>query len=166
MKLCSRCNVSKEESEYRMRFEKRGRGSKKFSYINNTCRKCDSEISNKYYFAHKDNIEWKEKWRKKSREYYDKNREFIAEKMKIKRQTPEYKEMMRCYRQKNKIKIFNQEVITKKRYQEKHKNNLTDIYIIDKLNGNLGISKEELKQMPELIEAKRAQLKLLRSLQN
>lgn len=130
MKLCTRCKIEKEDSEFRMRYDKRGKGSKALTYLNNTCKKCDSEISNKNYFAHKDDVVFKGNWQKKSREYYHKNKNLISEKMKAKRQTLEYKAMIRSYREKNKKKIYNQEVITKQRYQQKHRDGLTDEYVI------------------------------------
>lgn len=164
MKFCSRCKIDKEDSDFRMRFEKRGIGSKQSSYLNNTCRECDNEISNTHYFAYKDNAEWKEKWCQKSREYYHKNKEAIKEKQKSKRQTPEYKKMVIEYRKKNKEKIYQQEKIVKKKYSNHHRDNLTDEYVTRRLCEHLKIPKDILKQEPELIEAKRAQLKLLRSL--
>jgi hypothetical protein len=145
-----------------MRYDKRGNGSKTLLYLNNTCKKCDSEIQNKNYFAHKDDNDFKENWLKKSREYYHNNKALISEKMKVKRQTPEYKEMMRLYRAKNKEKIFKQEVVTKKRYQQKHRDGLTDEYVIRQLVNQEIADRDMLKIHPEIIEAKRLQLLIIR----
>jgi hypothetical protein len=169
MKICSRCKHNLEDSAFRMRYDKRGRGSKALSYLNNTCRKCDSEISNKQYFHKKDDPGFLENWRKKSREYSQKNKEIIKQKNKIKRQTPEYKKMVRDYRAKNKEKISKQEKITRERYARKNTDNLTDTYIIQKLiAGDKGITtKEAAKIFPkELIEAKRLQILLKRKIKN
>lgn len=135
-KICSRCKVGKDLSEFRMRYDKRGKGSKSLVYPNNTCRKCDTEIQNKYYFKHKDTPGFLEKWINKSREYYSANREKIKEKMKLKRQTPEYKAMMKAYREKNKEKIYKQELVTKQRYHKKNRDNITDTYAINILKNN------------------------------
>jgi hypothetical protein len=149
-----------------MRYDKRGKGSKSLLYLNNTCKKCDSEIQNKNYFAHKDDPDFKENWLKKSREYYHKNKALISEKMRAKRQTPEYKQMIREYRLKNKEKIFKQEVITKKRYQQKHRDGLTDEYIIRQLVNQEIADRDILKEHPEIIEAKRLQLLIIRKTKN
>lgn len=166
MKNCSRCQENKEDSDFRMRYDKRGKGSKSMAYLNNTCKKCDSEIQNKNYFAHKDDAEFKETWLKNSREYYHRNKHLISEKMKLKRQTPEYKEMMRRYRTNNKEKIFKQEVVTKKRYQQKHRDGLTDEYIIRQLVNQEIADRDILKSHPEIIEAKRLQLLIIRKTKN
>lgn len=162
MKVCSRCKIEKDASEFRMRYDKIGPGSKALTYLNNICKKCESEIQNKNYFAHKDNPEFKEKWLEKSREYYQKNKDLIKQKMKAKRQTPEYKEMMRNYRARNKEKIFRQEIVTKKRYQQKHRDGLTDEYVIRQLINQEIADRETLKAHPEIIEAKRLQLLIIR----
>lgn len=166
MKTCSRCRIDKEDSDFRMRYEKRGKGSKKLSYLNNTCRQCESKTQNKTYFSKKDDPKFLEDWRKKSRDYYQKNKEIIREKARIKRQKPEYKEMVRKYREKNKDKIHKQEVITKRRYHEKHRDGLTDDYIIRQLISQDVATRSTLKMHPEIIEAKRLQLLITRKTKN
>lgn len=164
MKVCSRCKKRKRDNQFRFRYDKRGRGSKALVYLNNTCRKCDSEIQNKNYFKNKDNPEFRKKWVDKSREYYYAHKEEIKEKMRLKRQTPEYKAMMKAYRQKRKDIIREQEIITKKRYHEKHRDNLTDTYIIRQLANQKIADKHDLVNHPEIIEAKRLQILIKRKI--
>jgi hypothetical protein len=105
VKTCSHCHIEKEDSEFRMRREFRRKGGGPLLYLNNVCKACDVLIANKYYSHHKDDPKFKDQWLKKSRDYYNANKEKIKEKMKAKRQTPEYKAMMKEYREKHKDKI-------------------------------------------------------------
>lgn len=177
MKACTRCHIEKEDSEFRKRTDKRdGR-----VFLNSTCKKCDAALAKKYYDKKKNDPSFKErnilrvkrytasnfdeiKRRRKLPEYlkkhagwalkrYYKVKDFVAAKMKVKRQTPEYKAKMAEYRKKNKEKIYQQEVITKKRYHEKNKSLLTDKYIINllKTQGATAIT-------PDLIELKRVKV--------
>lgn len=186
-KICTRCKKDKPQEQFRIKTEKSGCVG-----INPTCRECDSEISHIYYHKYKDNPEFKKKnlervhaysqknadeikARKQTIEFkkkhagwelnrYHKVKDIIAAKMKIKRQTKEYKKMMRDYRAKNNEKIFQQEMVTKKRYQVKNRDSLSDVYIL----GVLGLSLKEKnnirKNAPELIELKREELKFHRLL--
>lgn len=164
MKICSRCKANKEDSEFRIKHDKRV--GKERSYLNNTCKKCDSEISTATYYSKKHDLEFMKKWAKKTRDYNSKNREIIRQKQKVKRQTPEYKEMMRKYRAKNKEKIHKQEVITKKRYHEKNRDGITDKYVIGQLASQEILDRETIKKYPEIIEAKRIQLLISRKTKN
>lgn len=159
MKTCSRCKKRKKDSKFRMRKEKRRGGC---SYLNNICKKCEGEVSNQNYFAHKDDPEWMEKWRQKSMEYSRAHREQVNQRQKLKRATAAYKKMKLEYRKKNKEKIARQEVITKRRYHEKNRDGLTDKYIV----ARMGLTIKDLplikETMPELLELKRAQIKLTR----
>lgn len=151
MKFCSRCHIEKPESDFRVRVEKRS--DPPFSYFNNTCRACDAEITRAAWAEKRKTPEGRKKNCESARKAYRKRREKVKAQMKKKRQTPDYKEKMREYRRKNKEKIFSQEVATKKRYQEKHKSQITDKYVIGKLReqGNLNPTEEE-------IEIKRAKI--------
>lgn len=188
MKTCSRCKIKKDESEFRMRKDKRKGG---LFYLNNTCRQCDKEIADAYYNKKKDDpefkrknierakaykeksvdkiklrkstIEFKKKYCKWNNDSYYRMKDVIAAKMKIKRQTPEYKKRMKEYRKKNKEKIDKQEAITKKRHQEKIVSTISDAYIVN----HLGLTTKDLplikREMPELLELKREQIKLSRA---
>lgn len=164
MKVCSRCKIEKEDDQFRWRYEKRGKGSRALKYLNNTCRQCDSEIQNKNYFKNKDNPDFRKKWVEKSNEYYHAHKEQIKVKMMAKRQTPEYKKMMRDYRKRRKGIIHSQEVVTKRRYHEKHRDNVTDEYIIRQLITQGLATRESLKGHPEIIEAKRLQILIKRKI--
>lgn len=159
MKVCSRCHIEKQDGEFRLRFDKKGKGSRQRKYLTNICKACESEISNQHYFKNKDNPEFHREWVQKSRDYYHKHKDEIKEKMKAKRQTPAYKEMMKVYREKRKDIIYQQEVVTKRRYHEKHRDKITDKYIIGLLR-TAGIEPQKITR--ELIEIKRSEVLLHR----
>jgi hypothetical protein len=187
MKACSRCKTDKEDAEFRIRKETRKGG---FTYLNNECKECDKERAAIYYAKMKNDPDFKKKNCERARSYTNRNiekikirkqtKEFLAKhnkwnkdsyhrmkdvinaKMKVKRQTSEYKEMMKNYRAKNKEKIHKQEVITKRRYHEKHRDGLTDEYVIRQLVTQEIADREILKIHPEIIEAKRVQLLIIR----
>jgi hypothetical protein len=71
---------------------------------------------------------------------------------------------MRAYRKRNKDKIHNQEVVTKKRYHEKHRDNVTDEYVIRQLITQGVATRDSLRSHPELIEAKRIQILIKRQI--
>lgn len=182
-KACTRCKEIKGKDCYRIRCGKRG-----YIYFNPTCIGCDKDYSRENYQKRKNDPVFKEinrvrarkylqksadeiKERRKKPEYikkhaswenkrYHRIKDKVAAKMKVKRQTPEYKEMMRSYREKNRSKIHKQEKVTKKRYSEKHRDGLTDDYI-KRLFRNNGLR----EPTPELIEAKRIQLLIIRKTQ-
>lgn len=177
---CIRCKDDKPVEEFRIRTDKK----KGLKYYNSNCIACDNEVAKEYYLKVKDNPEFKEKNRRRQKEYADKNidqikerrqtteyrakhlkwekgrykrkRDEINAKMKIKRQTPEYKAMMKAYRQRNKEKIHQQEVITKQRYHEKNKKPITDKYVSNLLRT------QGIKITPENIEIKRGQILISR----
>ncbi len=153
--------------------------------LNPTCKKCDAEMASIYYHKHKNDPAFKQKNCIRAKQYAEKNidqiktrkatpefktkhaehnlksyhkvKDLISAKMKHKRQTPEYKAMMRDYRNRNKDKIFKQEKVTKLRYHEKNRDDITDAYVINLLRGQ-GI----INPTAEQIEIKRAEILLLR----
>lgn len=189
-KVCNRCHVEKHQNEFRIRQDKRDG----FSYLNNECRECDKERAAVYYAKRKDDPNFKRKNAERSRQYIKSNsdqirqrrtteqykkkhavgnmnsyyrvKDRVAARMRVKRQTPEYKSMMKSYREKNKSKIHEQEKITKRRYHEKHRDALTDEYIINQLKSQ-GVADENiLEKCPQLIEAKRIQILIKREIKN
>ena len=101
VKTCTRCKKVLSCECFRVRLDKRdGR-----IFLNNTCRTCDALIGRINYSRHKNNDEFKQKNRSRASSYQKNNSDKIKVKMKAKRQTPEYKEMIRGYRAKNKEKI-------------------------------------------------------------
>lgn len=165
MKICSRCRLLKSHKEYRWRTEKRSK-SYPFCYPNSTCKKCDSELSKERHMVLKNDEEYKIISRERAKKSYQKNRTKNLLAAKQYRLKDSSRERRKEYISENKGKIKQQEDICKKRYFNYHRDNLTDQYIIWRLIGKMKLDKKIIKEMPELIEAKRAQLKLLRSLQN
>lgn len=189
IKICTRCKIEKPRDEFRIRVE-----DKKYYYINPTCMVCDSEIAAIYYKKHKDDPAFKQKNVDKTRAYAEKYcseirqkrqrpefkkkhaawnmksyyrvKDKVAARMKEKRKTPEYKKMMMDYRKRNKEKIYEQERITKTRYFSKHRDNLTDEYIIRLFINNGVCDRDHLLKHPELIEAKRLQILIQRKITN
>lgn len=173
MKICTRCNIEKDDSDYRIRRDKYK--EKEYTMLNSTCRKCDAELSREYYKKKKNDPEFIKKSRERARGYKNKNyedvvsrrktaeylkkhnewekkryhkyKDFINERAKIKRATPEYKDYVKQYRQKRKEIIYEQEKITKKRYHEKHRDNVTKEYCFHLLRTQgIEIKEETLTQ--------------------
>lgn len=162
MKLCSRCKIEQPEYNFRFRYEKRGKYSKQFKYLNNTCRKCDVEIQNKNYFKNKDNSEFISKWREKSRKYYHSNKEKCAEKAKIYRS--KNKDKRKAYDKDHAEKISSQHKIAAKRWHEYQRDNVTDVYCVNLIRSQNG-GKEKCKSITkEMIEQKRIQILIKRKL--
>lgn len=194
MKTCNRCHIKKDDSEFRTRRE--ARKGNPFDYLNNECKQCDKERATIYYNKKKDDPAFKEKNRRRARNYTESNpdkvkmrrstkeyakkhaewalnryyrmKDIVAAKMKLKRQTPEYKAKMKAYRQKRKEIIHSQEVVTKRRYHEKHRDSVTDEYIIRQLITQGLATREMLEQSEnyQIIEAKRLQILIKRKIKN
>jgi hypothetical protein len=182
MKLCNRCKITKQDSDFRQRLDKRD-GRK---YLNNECIQCDKERARIYYDKKKNDPVFKQKNRERAKRYvnsnpeeirnrrklpayikkhaefakkrYHKVKDEINAKQKIKRQTPEYKEYVKKYREKNKEKIAKQEAVTKKRYHEKHKTSVSDEYAIQQLVSQGYGTRAEVEGNKELIEIKKVQI--------
>lgn len=158
-KICAHCKKEKPAKDYRVRYDKRSEPI--IQYLNNTCRECDAEISRINQQKVRSTPEGRRRHCDWARTSYKRRRDKVIVQMKERRQTPEYKEMMRQYRQRNKTKIYDQEVVTKKRYHIKHRDGLTDGYIRRLFIGN-GLG----EPTPELIQAKRIQLLIQRKTKN
>lgn len=184
---CYSCKENKPKTDFRIRGDRKC----KKDFYNPTCKACERKRQKEYYNTHKDNHEFKKKniastkayaeksfeqirIRKDNPEYkkkkaawelnrYYRNKDRISARLKIKRQTTAYKENRKRYIQENKEKIHQQEIITKRRYQRKNVDGLTDKYIIRNLVDS-GIDKEIIIKAPELIEAKRFQLLIKRKI--
>lgn len=143
-KTCSRCNNVKAKTEFRVRWEKRQ--VPPFPYLNNTCKKCDAEIALENHYKNRRTPEGRKRNQESAKKAYKKRRDKAVEHMKKKRSTPEYKKMMRDYRQRNREKIQQQEIITKRRYHEKNRDAVTDAYVINNLRQK-GIIEPSVEQM-------------------
>ena len=163
-KECSHCNILKPKDEFRTRWERRVEPA--FPYLNNTCKKCDTELTHLAHKTRRKTPEGKEKNRKWAKASYYNRRQKAIEYMKKTRQTEEYKKRRKDYIEKNKSKIYKQELITKRRYHEKNRDNLTDVYISNQLKSQGVASQEIIELCPQLIEAKRLQILIKREIKN
>jgi hypothetical protein len=161
-KVCSRCQSEKPKTDFRIRTDKRSEPA--FTYLNNTCMKCDADIQRERHRRQRATAEGRQKHNDQAKTFHRRHREKVLSIGKQKRQTPEYKEKMRAYRKRNKDKIHNQEVVTKKRYHEKHRDNVTDEYVIRQLITQGVATRDSLRSHPELIEAKRIQILIKRQI--
>lgn len=128
----------------------------------------------KYYKKHKQKLlEYQKEYRvnnidrikKRVKQYYLENREYIMQKQREVRKTKEYKEYMKQYRKDNADKIREQERICGKRYAEKNIREISEAYVIGLLtNSKVGIfdTFEEARQFPELIKFHQSHLKFKR----
>lgn len=183
-KICSKCKEKKLLSEFNTFKKKRIHVEDKI-YIRGYCKKCEAiknqewskiyrernkeylrERKSNYYYANKEKIN------KNCREYRKRNREYLnAYNKKRYYKNPERKrqccskiwyinnrekklEYAKKYREQNTEKIKERNKI----YGKKSRKDLSISYISD----ILGIPVIDLKQYPELIEAKQIQLKIMR----
>lgn len=179
MKVCRRCKIDKPDSEFRIRVEEN------CNYLNATCINCDSLLAKQYYDKHKNDETFKQKNRDRAKAYCEKNidkikmrrasseylkkhaawnlqsyyrgRDLINARQKVKRETDKYKKYVKEYRQRNKEKIHQQEIICKRRYHEKHRDNITDRYAFNLLRTQKVVSKIE-STPKELIEIKKTEV--------
>lgn len=192
-KICLICKKPKALSEFGLHGAHKKRPKEK-PFLKARCKKCEAEIAAKHREQIKDTPEYKERNRRNTQRYIESNleeiharrklpnykakkriwelrryyrkKDEINARMKIKRQTPEYKAKMKAYRAKNKEKIYKQEVVTKKRYHEKHRDSVTDEYVIRQLVGQGVATREGLLENYALIEAKRLQILIKREINN
>lgn len=156
MKICSRCHIEKEDYEFRVREDKRY--TPVLIYLNNTCKICDAELQRDRVRKQRSTPDGKKRHNKWAKEFHKRHREEILKKMCERRKTPEYKAYMKEYRKKRKDIIYEQEVITKKRYHEKNRDNLTDRYAINLLRTQGYGASEEIEKDKEFIDLKKSQV--------
>lgn len=123
----------------------------------------------RYYKKHSEKLKAKtkkynkdneQKVKERKKQYWLDHRDEFIEYQKNKRQTEEYKSYMKAYREKNRDKINQQEKLSSARFIRKQIENLTDTYIVSQisLSKSNTLSISELRQRPDLIEKKRAQI--------
>lgn len=150
MKTCTRCKISKQDEAFRKRFSRYK--DKKYFFLNSTCRECDKELALDYYWKHR-TPERLAKNAARTKVYNAARKTELKEKRRQKRNTPEYKKYMKEYRERRKEIIFKQEVVTKKRYHEKHRDAISDKYVTAVLRSN-----GEQNPNPDRIEIKRVEI--------
>lgn len=128
MQTCLICGEEKEVSEFRGKTDKRIKDPVKRVFFSKTCKKCEAAKQKERVKKQRSTPEGKERHNKWANEFHSRHREKCLAKMKERRQTPEYKAYMKAYREKNKEKIKEQELITKRKYHEKNKKEITDKY--------------------------------------
>lgn len=180
-KVCTRCHVEKDCSQFGTTTSKYKESV--YKRLKSHCKKCNAETQRISYSKMKDNPEFKEKnvrraheyskknyeevkKRRKTAEYlkkhndwekkrYEKYKDFINERQRIRRQTPEYKAYMKEYRKRRKNIIYEQEKITKRKYQDKHRDNVTREYCFRLLKSQgIDVNEETLteKQVRVIID--------------
>lgn len=167
-KFCRFCKKINPINKYRIRI-KRG-----YSYRQGKCMNCElkeEKIRRDGLISYlKENPELYAQHKKikanKSKEYYHKNNSEIKAKLKEIRKIPDNSiiKLQRDYAKKNKEKIKQQHKKRLKKYQE----NLTDLYVKEKISFVTGISVKRLSEITKtdksLIEAKRLQIQLIRKI--
>ena len=156
-KVCTRCTTEREISFFRQRYCIRNHV--KYFYPNNHCKDCERKEANHYYHLNR------EEHSRKAREYARRTRPARnAYQRKWREEHPDQlKARVKAYREKNRAKIIAQEKITKRRYWEKQRDVLSDVYIIRMLlqrgrKHQSVITREGIKAHPELIEMQRKSL--------
>jgi hypothetical protein len=170
-KRCTKCKKRKPLSGFRIR---KGSRDGHNEYLNSSCKKCDAEDTRRrYHEKKKSDPNFMEENRRRNKVHRNSPikgakqelgkplrlyKDLISERNKIKRQTPKYKKYMRAYRQRRREIISEQEKITKLRYHEKHRDNITDRYAIRQLVTQGHGSYDDIKNNRELIELEKAKI--------
>lgn len=127
MKICSKCHIEKDISEFR---EKKERYKNSIYLVRDSiCNTCAKVLAKEHYHKKMSDPKNRERHNELAKLQYWKRRDKNIAQSKVYRSKPEYKENRKKYIEKNKEKIYKQEVVTKKKYSEKHKKGLTDKYI-------------------------------------
>lgn len=174
MKVCSKCKIEKEESEFRKR-------DKKKSGLFAWCTPCEVEYKSHYYIINREKIKNKSKEygrkhkpQKKQyrKEYYQKNKEKIL--LKSMEYVIDHRDRVRVNKRKwaennkdrtSKTKtdwyIKNKEMVLKE--DKERRDSLSDSYIVRNLK-NLGVTENFIEYNPEIIDVKRTILKITRKI--
>lgn len=155
MKVCTLCKKNKEDDCFRIR-AKNG-----YKYKNPTCKECDKLKASEDYYRKCNNPDFKAKNVSRVTEWRNKNKEKVTIRLREKRKTPEYKEYVKHYYQKNRDKIRAQHSLVCKRAAS----DLRDWYIVGSIVGkSKNPNRFVIKEASDLIELKRQYLILMRGL--
>jgi hypothetical protein len=136
-KICTKCKIEKENQEFYKDKYKTKFGFKTF--FTSICKKCAVEKSKKW-----------------ANENPEKERE---RKVKWAKENPESGKITRQKRKKK-------HAVENKILGTKNRNNLADIYIIDRLRRTSNLTREQIRQQPELIESTRTIIKIKRKIRD
>lgn len=136
LKICTKCNQSKDKSEFRVRYDKRSNSL----YINSICRTCEKEYDReRMRTKYKSDPNYREysktmskKFREENPNYYKNYKYDLSQD-----QVDKYKEKAKLYYQKNKDNI--------KKYQSSYRK--TDAAKNSKLKSRYGITLEQYNQI-------------------
>lgn len=160
MKTCIRCKKEKEESEFGRQISRYK--DKVYFGLKGNCSECLNEIAKDNYRKVKDDQEFKKKNRARIKAYRHKIGNKDKAKQKKRRQSEKYKATRKRYIEAHKEKIFQQESIVKDRFFKKHRDNISDSYVINLLMKQGHGTHAEVQDNKELIEIKRTQILLFR----
>lgn len=158
MKECSRCKQVLPDLNFRVRKERRGR---EFTYLNNTCKKCDRDLAKIYHFKNKDNPFFKQKNRDRANRWRIEHIDYAIEYQRERIKTAAWKEYMKEYNKKNQDKIKVLSILRNRKYYYKIFNSISPVYAKSKLlHPRNGLSNAEISD--EMITIKRAQIAINR----
>lgn len=156
-KVCTNCKKDKSVKFFRKRLDKR----RNYEYYNNTCRKCDAELSWIYRQGVKNTPEYKKKNLEASKKYRIDNLELCLYKQKIYREKTESRLRRNKYNKKNRKRIKELHKIPSKKFAKKEREKLSVNYVKTVMK----LSALERKKIPEeIIEAKKLHILLVRKI--
>ena len=161
MKVCAHCQIEKDESFFGHKCDKRR--NPPLHYLDNVCNECRAARQRERTRKERQTPEGRAKHNFWTNESHKRNREKNLAKMKERRATPEYKAYMKAYRERRKEIIYQQELITKRKYFDKNRDSVSDEYCIQKIKEQQKITRENITA--EMIERKRIQI-LIKRLRN
>lgn len=160
MKICTCCKNKKDLSCFLWKT------SKGCTWIEGKCKDCQAEERKIKYHS---NLELsREKSRNNGKRFYHRHRETLLEKNKEIRKQPDNHIILhqRKYYKDNEEKIKKQSKPIKRKSYEKQRDSLSDSYVINGLINKTKLKKEDILKYPELIEAKRLIIKIIRLTKN
>lgn len=158
MKRCTCCKEIKEDDKFRVRIRNG------YSYINPTCKKCETVKALKYYHSKKNDPLFAQKNRDNVKRYNKENKELVKEKQKVQRQLPRSKEVRKEYYKNNRDKILSDHRKIANKYAKRIRENLEDGYILGSIQTKVKISREEIRKYPELIKVERSKFLIHREI--
>lgn len=157
-KICTRCKKNKLAKYYRVR-EKIG-----YKYLNPTCLKCDAQLSAERYAVYRLDPQFRKKEAQRTKDWAIKNKKKKIEYDKWRRQQDWYKEYVKKYYKKNKVKIIEQHRLVSRKSAKKSRDNISESYIIRLLShphDGIGVAKD-IKKYPEIIKLYQSIIKFKR----
>lgn len=159
---CPVCKEPKLANQFRVRVDKRLKFKKPLCYLNNVCKPCEAARQLVRYNKTKDDPKYKSKHAERARGFYHKHKDKIKVYTKQHRSRPKSRAIRKIYDRQHAARIKPMHSIVAKRWHEKHRDALSDVYCMGLIRVQTGLKRWQITT--EMIEQKRISVKLKRKL--